>query len=168
MLSLNDRYMEAYKSLDKVCREIFGVNEGITTYINTMKNISDGDRWVINWNEDLKNLMDYRQIRNQYVHEIETSYSDICTEEDIKWLNGFYQRILKTFDPLALYEKENKNRQMTKMAVPSNNYQKKEEVLIKEEKRELPIKGFLARVVVSIFIIIVVITIIFLGVNSIF
>lgn len=103
-----------------------------------------------------------------YVHEIETSYSDICTEEDIKWLNGFYQRILKTFDPLVLYEKENKNRQMTKMAVPSNNYQKKEEVFIKEEKRELPTKGFVTRVVLSIFILIVVITIIFLGVNSIF
>lgn len=39
MSKLNDAFMESYKHLDKICREIFNSDKGITTYIDTMQEI---------------------------------------------------------------------------------------------------------------------------------
>ena len=103
MSEINDEFMEAFKHLDKICREMFHAERGITTYINEMERIPNGSGVVSNWNSTLRRLKELRHIRNQYSHEIGTSYTELCTWEDVDWLNVFYEDILNTRDPLAQY-----------------------------------------------------------------
>lgn len=42
MTNLNNDFMESYKHLDKICKEIFNSEKGVTTYIDTMKEVNDG------------------------------------------------------------------------------------------------------------------------------
>ena len=88
MTNLNNDFMESYKHLDKICKEIFNSEKGVTTYIDTMKEVNDGNRYVPLWNKTLYKLKHYRHIRNNYVHEVGTSQYDICTRDDIEWLNN--------------------------------------------------------------------------------
>ena len=46
MTNLNNDFMESYKHLDKICKEIFNSEKGVTTYIDTMKEVNDGNRYV--------------------------------------------------------------------------------------------------------------------------
>ena len=92
--------------MHKICKEIFNSEKGVTTYIDTMKEVNDGNRYVPLWNKTLYKLKHYRHIRNNYVHEVGTSQYDICTRDDIEWLNNFYKEIMKTTDPLARYRRE--------------------------------------------------------------
>lgn len=108
MSKLNDAFMESYKHLDKICREIFESDKGITTYIDAMQEINDGNRKVPSWDMVLRKLKNYRYIRNKYVHEVNTSQYDICMKEDIVWLDNFYKSIMKTTDPLAEYQRMKK------------------------------------------------------------
>ena len=96
MSEINDEFMEAFKHLDKICREMFHAERGITTYINEMERIPNGSGVVSNWNSTLRRLKELRHIRNQYSHEIGTSYTELCTWEDVDWLNVFYEDILHT------------------------------------------------------------------------
>lgn len=109
MTRINDDFMEAYKRLDVLCKDIFQSDRGITTYIDTMQNIKSGAYYVPGWNTTLRTLKTLRHIRNNYTHEVNTSYSDICSQEDIVWINDFYDSILATRDPLAVYAKATKN-----------------------------------------------------------
>ena len=70
MTQINDEFMEAYKHLDKICREIFSAEKGVTTYIDEMREISDGSRFVSSWNNVLNRLIQLRKIRNDYAHEV--------------------------------------------------------------------------------------------------
>ena len=108
MSKLNDAFMESYKHLDKICREIFNSDKGITTYIDTMQEINDGNRKLPFWDDVLRKLKNYRYIRNMYVHDVDTSQYDICTKEDIVWLDKFYNSIMETTDPLAEYRRMKK------------------------------------------------------------
>lgn len=105
MAGRNDEFMESYKHLDKICREIFNNEKGITTYINEMEANRNGAFYVASWNKTLRKLKKYRHIRNIYVHEVGSGELDICTIEDIQWLNGFYDIIMQSQDPLAQYRK---------------------------------------------------------------
>lgn len=110
MLSINDEFMEAYKRVDKICKEMFDSDKGVSTYIDVMESNADGAWRVSGWRDVLKRLNNYRHIRNKYVHETDTSYSDICTPNDIAWLKRFYKMLLETTDPLAEYTKKTSNR----------------------------------------------------------
>lgn len=101
----NEEFMEAFKHLDKICKEIFNSEKGVTSYIDAMEKITNGDRYVSNWDYVLKRLKKLRHIRNQYAHEIGSSYDNICVPEDIEWLKSFYNEIMNTTDPLAQYRK---------------------------------------------------------------
>lgn len=103
MSEMNDRFLEAYKQLDKICREMFNSDKGVTAYIDEMYEHTEGDRYVSDWKAVLTRLKQYRHIRNSYAHEVGTTGYDICTVDDILWLNIFYQRILRRDDPLAIY-----------------------------------------------------------------
>jgi len=105
MTKLNDEFMEAYKQLDKICREMYSNEKGLTTYINEMESQRNGALHISSWNTTLHKLKKYRHIRNAYVHEVGTSASEICTMDDINWLNAFYVDILQSRDPLAQYRK---------------------------------------------------------------
>lgn len=105
MSRLNDEFMEAYKSLDKICREMFHGDKGVTAYIDEMQGIHNGAKYVSSWDATLRKLKELRHIRNNYAHEVGTTYTDICTQADIDWLNNFYNAILHTEDALAEYRK---------------------------------------------------------------
>ena len=98
-------FMESYKRLDKICKEMYEVDKGVTAYIDDMEEKLSGSRYVYNWQDDLKMLKHYRWLRNQIAHEIDVNEDDSCTKDDIEWINGFYDRIMKQEDPLALYRK---------------------------------------------------------------
>lgn len=43
MTQLNDEFMEAYKQLDKICKEMYENEKGVTTYIDEMENQRNGE-----------------------------------------------------------------------------------------------------------------------------
>ena len=71
-------FITSYKRLEKLCGDLYGNNRGISSYIEEMKTLP-GYRHVSDWNEDLKQLKHYRQIRNQIVHEPDHSGRSVQT-----------------------------------------------------------------------------------------
>lgn len=96
-------FLSAYKHLDNLCRDINGV--GVSGYISDMEKKPDGNLKVANWKNDYQKLKQYRHIRNQIAHETYADESNMCTETDAVWVEGFYSRIMTQTDPLALYRK---------------------------------------------------------------
>ncbi|MCI8589853.1 MAG: hypothetical protein HFE77_03985 [Clostridiales bacterium] len=96
-------FMSAYKHLDNLCKDMNGI--GITGYIKDMEQITTGSYYVKSWNSDYQQLKHYRHIRNQIAHETYANEENMCSDEDIEWLEDFYQRIINQNDPLALYYK---------------------------------------------------------------
>ena len=96
-------FMDSYKHLDKICREIFDEPKGVTAYINEMKNIYDGMYYVNSWEEDLNNLKYCRFVRNRIAHDVACTEENMCSSDEVVWLDNFYSRILNQTDPLSLY-----------------------------------------------------------------
>ena len=112
-------YIDSYKRLEKLCSELFGNSKGVTAYIDEMLSISDGQRYVKNWNQDLKKLKHYRWVRNRIVHEPGCTEKNMCTAEDEQWISSFCFRIMHQTDPLALYRKATKNNAIIRKAYPT-------------------------------------------------
>lgn len=125
-------FMEKYKSLEKICNEIFDTSNGVTAYINEMENTFDGAFYVPNWGNDLQKLKHYRHIRTQIAHEPNCNESNMCVSEDEEWLFTFYSRIMNQTDPLALYRK-------AKAAYKKTIQQKSCEKTIKKPPLKTPI-----------------------------
>lgn len=98
-------FIDSYKSLEKLCGEIYGNNHGVSAYIDNMIASPNGSYYVSGWDEDLKQLKHYRWLRNQIVHEPGCSEENMCEPGDIQWLNNFHSRIMSQSDPLTLYRK---------------------------------------------------------------
>ena len=114
--------MEEYKRLDKICREAYNTEKGVTTYIDTMKAVpADKSRAVSGWNSDLGRLISLRHIRNQFAHDVGTVASALCSEDDIEWLTSFYSRITEARDPLALLEKSSAKKPVQNEAPQKDN-----------------------------------------------
>jgi len=108
---LNNLFLEEYKKLDKLCREMYSSEKGVTAYIDDMKSIlSYESRNIPNWDVDLKKLIELRHIRNQLSHEVGTFNSAMCSQADIYWLRDFYNRIMSQDDPLSIYNHSKHNR----------------------------------------------------------
>ncbi len=109
MSNLNYIFFEEFKHLEKLCREIYQSNSGVSDYINDMENVSAKDyRNIKDWERDLKQLKRLRKIRNTLAH-VEGAFSEnICTQNDIDWLKEFYKRIMKQTDPIALLRQNSK------------------------------------------------------------
>ena len=97
--------MESYKRLDKLCKDCYDSDSGITFYLQTMKSLRPSIRCASSWNEDYRKLNHYRYIRNQIAHNPECSEETMCCPGDAEWLDGFYQRIIDGSDPLTLHRK---------------------------------------------------------------
>ena len=96
---LNERLVESFGELEKMCNFVFDDIHGVTCYINKLgeRTLSKSDR------EILKTLKSIRHKRNQLSHG-ETSFSEECAcEEDIEFLENFMKSITKGSDPLKLY-----------------------------------------------------------------
>ncbi len=102
-------FMQSYKRLDKLCRDMNGV--GVTGYIADMEQVRNGNFYVPVWNADYRKLKYYRHIRNQIAHEIDAVEETMCFPEDAVWIEEFHQRILHQADPLAEYYKAVKLRE---------------------------------------------------------
>lgn len=98
-------FIDSFKSLEKLCGEIYSTNHGISAYIEEMIRLSDGPLLIPSWDEDLKQLKHYRWTRNKIAHEPGCTEETMCKPEDAKWLDDFHSRIIESKDPLSLYYK---------------------------------------------------------------
>lgn len=107
-------FIESYKHLEKLCGELLNDDRRISAYIDEMTNTPHGSRLVGGWDNDLKKLKYYRRVRNQISHEPDRTEENMCKPGDAEWLDDFYSRIMDQTDPLSLYEKAVKPRQVQK------------------------------------------------------
>lgn len=106
MNNLNYEFLEEYKRLDKLCREMYLSEKGVTAYIDDMKTVLSYERRSVkNWDADLNKLIELRHVRNQLSHEIGTLKNTMCSQEDVLWLKNFYNRVISQTDPLSIYNK---------------------------------------------------------------
>lgn len=102
MNNINWDFIEAYKSLDELCKQILSSDRGISEYIDEMSNERLGRMMVACWEKDYNQLKKMRWIRNQLVHEVNSSQSNLVTIEDIEWLKTFRSRIMECTDSFSL------------------------------------------------------------------
>lgn len=115
-------FLAAYKRLDELCKQILSSEKGITEYINQMDNQPYGKNVVRTWNSDYKQLKRMRYIRNQLVHEVNSFENQMFEESDIRWLEDYYERIIKQEDSFAILRKV-----YDKKITPANNKGKNKE-----------------------------------------
>ena len=98
-------FIDAYKKLERLCSDSFNEPHGVSSYIEQMKSISDGERYVPSWSEDLKMLKHCRWARNKIVHEPEYTEANTCEKGDEEWIKRFHSRMLNGTDPLTMYRR---------------------------------------------------------------
>lgn len=123
-------FIESYKRLDNLCKDIFTSETGVTTYITNMESLMYNRFQITNWDSDYKKLKHYRYIRNQIVHENNVDEGNICNADDLYWVEQFYQRIINQTDPLTLYQK----------ALYASKQQASKQQTLKPKKTEEPAK----------------------------
>lgn len=114
-------FLENYKSLDELCKQILSSDRGISEYIYEMSNEKQGHMKVACWEKDYKQLKKMRWIRNQLVHETNSFQDNLVNTEDIEWLKTFRSRIMESTDPFSLLHQSG-NTKITNQVKPSENY----------------------------------------------
>lgn len=124
MNNINYAFFEEFKKLDKLCSEIYGAPNGVTHYIDDMKSVSYSNYHRIpNWEYDMKQLKRLRHIRNNLAHMEGSFNENICTTNDIKWIEAFRNRILTQSDPLAMQYQNSKTYIQTTVSGSKNDTQ---------------------------------------------
>jgi len=111
MNNLNSVFLEEFKRLDSICRDIYGKTIdnklGITMYLDDMRNHDfEGQIKVPFWEINYHTLKKKRDLRNELVHGNCSINIDACSEEDIDFLISFKEKILNQADPLAMLRKQ--------------------------------------------------------------
>lgn len=102
----NRIFFDEYTRLDNLCRDLYRTDAGVTSYIENMKSTPWREAHnVRGWEDDLKQLHHLRHIRNHLAHTPGAFCQAFCTQEDIYWVDNFYQRLLSRTDPIALLQK---------------------------------------------------------------
>ena len=96
-------YLDSYKRLDQLCRDMFRSKDGVTEYINQMDRVISRINSKQDWRNFYSRLKYQRRLRNNLVHNTECSE---CTEEDIDEVEYFFKLILKQEDPLSCIRKQ--------------------------------------------------------------
>ena len=110
-------YLDSYKRLDQLCRDMFRSKDGVTEYINQMDRVISRINSKQGWRDFYSRLKYQRRLRNNLVHSTECSE---CTEEDIDEIEYFFELILKQEDPLAYIRRQ---QALTKKAsIETNRY----------------------------------------------
>ena len=101
---LNEKFVNTYIELDKLCCEKFGVaTNGVTEYINRLNNA----RFAPNRDEVLPRLVKYRNLRNRFAHEPQAIRKcDDIAKADIKWVAKFKKTVKGKKDPISKYLKK--------------------------------------------------------------
>ena len=108
MTDLENRFFEAFKLADKICKEELNTEEergtlGITLYIREMERCQrDGSAAAKNWNDDCDRLRSLVRERNIIAHG---NGATALTESDVEYIKGFHERLLNLTDPISLLEK---------------------------------------------------------------
>ena len=102
--SINEKFLNTYIELDKLCCEKFGVaSNGVTEYINRLNNA----RFAPNRDEVLPNLVKYRNLRNRFAHEPQAIRKcDDIAKADTKWVVKFKKSVKGKKDPISKYLKK--------------------------------------------------------------
>ena len=88
-------FIDSYKHLEKLCGDMLQTQHGVSAYIAEMESTPNGSYRVQGWVEDLKCLKHYRWVRNQIVHDPNSSEENMCDLSDVQWIDNFYDRIMK-------------------------------------------------------------------------
>ena len=119
---LNIEFLENYKKLDALLKDVFSSREGISAYISEMEN----KRIISEWPTFYKRLKHMRWLRNQLAHEYGTLDSQLCTNDDVEWIKKFYNDVFNTNDPLSIdrrLREEQRQRHYSRIQKQSqNNY----------------------------------------------
>ena len=101
---INEKFLNNFLELDKLCCEKFGVaTNGVTEYINRLNNA----RFAPNRDEVLPRLVKYRNLRNRFAHEPQAIRKcDDIAKADIKWVGSFKKSVKKKKDPISKYLKK--------------------------------------------------------------
>lgn len=125
MRELNIEFQEQYKALDKLCKDLFKSQEGVSAYIREMDITPIRlQQKVYNWESIYKGLKYIRWMRNQLAHERSIN-EDFCEVRDIEFIKCFYSDILHYKDPLAVAFKEKDSTRIKSEAITQNKPQKK-------------------------------------------
>ena len=160
MLAIEERLFDEYKQVDKICRDMFLSQSGVTQYITEMERIASYGRSVIpSWNDDYYTLKRVRWLRNKIAHE---SGATECNENDAAWLENFHRRLLARQDPLALLcqfncERSNYPPRQESMPIYSEQWVDRNAHL--QEEKDSPLK----RAVVALITLVEVLIILFVA-----
>ena len=101
---LNEKFVNNFIELDKLCCEKFGVaSNGVTEYVNRLNNA----RFAPNRDEVLPELVKYRNLRNRFAHEPQAlRKSDDIAKADFKWVKKFKKTVKGKKDPISKYLKK--------------------------------------------------------------
>ena len=107
---LNYEFFDEFKSLDSLCRDIYGKSSdnklGVTMYLDDMdKQRYYGSLNVPGWMSDYKRLKAVRNLRNELAHSKNSFSVPLCSNEDIDFVRSLKKRIMTQTDPLALLRK---------------------------------------------------------------
>lgn len=107
MTNLDNRFFNEYKHLDKLLRDCYATENGVSSYIEMMESKDvEGRMKVSGWQHDFKELKHLRYVRNKLAHETTDGLAD---EKDIDSVVSFQVRITSADDPLARLEKEKRS-----------------------------------------------------------
>ena len=99
MNSIDVEFLEEYKFVDAICRDMLHEEKGVSAYIEQMKLTPMSVRLkIFGWENDYKTLNHFRWVRNKIVHD--TGFAE-CTLSDVESLKRFHNRLLTQQDPLA-------------------------------------------------------------------
>lgn len=149
-------FLEAYKNLDELCKQILSCDIGISKYIEDMEKEVQGLYYVTDWEKDYKKLKHMRWIRNQLVHDANSFENNIVTLDDIEWIKDFQSRIIKCTDPFSLLNQLRNQEGGVKTVNNSLSNAKKQEDLANNKKSKrsvIVVVILLAILLISIFII---------------
>ena len=105
MEELNYRVFDLFSKVDKICIEVYQNEHGLADYIEDMRSINVNTvENIPDWEADLYYLINLRNARNALVSSPGAFQEELCTWEQVQWLERFYQRVLDRQDPLALLE----------------------------------------------------------------
>ncbi len=154
-------YLDSYKRLDQLCRDMFRSKDGVTEYINQMDRVISRINSKQDWRDFYSRLKYQRRLRNNLVHSTECSE---CTEEDIDEIEYFFELILKQEDPLAYIRRQ---QALTKKAsIETNHYgsyhpiEQTEKSLFERRCRtnEMGIFGYFIYIIIFVVIMVLIFT----------
>ena len=101
---INEKFLNNFLELDKLCCEKFGVaSNGVTEYINRLNNA----RFAPDRDDVLPRLVKYRNLRNRFAHEPQAIRKcDDIAKADVKWVGKFKKTVKGKKDPISKYLKK--------------------------------------------------------------